>query len=456
MHRITRTYLLLTTLALSLCGQAQDAPLTRMLFVMDASNSMNAFWDNRPKINTARDILLQALDELEGQPDLEIGLRLYGHQTAIKPGQQDCDDTRLEVPFSKRAQNSIRNTLNSVICQGTTPIARSLEKAAGDFPDCPECRNVIILITDGIEACDEDPCAVSRALQAKGIILKPFVIGIGLDGSAYGQLKCVGNYYDASTAEMFDHVLKVVITQALNSTTAQVNLNTVDGKPTETNVPVTFYDEHSGAVRYNFVHTMNHRGLPDTLSIDPVETYRVIAHTIPAVVRTGVKLSPGIHNIISLDAGQGQLELLVGTGVSGDDLQAVIHRKDEDAILHVQELGTTESYLVGEYDIEVLTLPRMMINDVSVKQGDISTVRIPQSGGLNLITSSPGYGAIFKITGEELLWVVDINPSKTQSQYTLLPGDYKVMFRSRNSKNTEYSKEQDFSIRSGTNNTLKL
>src|SRR5690606_1769484 len=113
---------------------------------------------------------------LEGQPDLEIALRLYGHQTPIQPGQQDCDDTRLEVPFSPNSIPAIRQTLATTRCLGTTPIARSLEKAAEDFPeqargDTRTVRNIIILITDGIEACDEDPCAVSRALQARGIVL---------------------------------------------------------------------------------------------------------------------------------------------------------------------------------------------------------------------------------------------------------------------------------------------
>ncbi len=170
-------------------GLAPQPPLTRMLFVMDASNSMNAFWGNQPKINTARELLLKSLKELEGQPDLELALRLYGHQTPIQPGKQDCDDTRLEVPFGPNNIPGIRSTLQSVRCLGTTPIARSLEKAAGDFPAITtkagerKVRNVIILITDGIEACDEDPCAVSRALQAKGIVLKPFVIGVGLEES---------------------------------------------------------------------------------------------------------------------------------------------------------------------------------------------------------------------------------------------------------------------------------
>ena len=173
-------------------GKKKDAPLTRILFVMDASNSMNAFWENEPKINASRRILLEALKPIENAPNTELALRLYGHQTRIEPGKQDCDDTKLEVPFGPHQGDAIRKTMNEVRCLGTTPIARSLEKAGGDFPD-NNARNIIILITDGIEACDEDPCAVSRALQAKGVVLKPFVIGIGLEDGGKYNLKCIGN-----------------------------------------------------------------------------------------------------------------------------------------------------------------------------------------------------------------------------------------------------------------------
>lgn len=113
---------------------AEKRELTRLLFVMDASNSMNAFWDNQPKINAAREVLLRSLTEIEGQPDLEIALRLYGHQTRIEPGKQDCDDTKLEVPFSPNSVPAIRERMRTVQCLGTTPIARLLLKAADDFP----------------------------------------------------------------------------------------------------------------------------------------------------------------------------------------------------------------------------------------------------------------------------------------------------------------------------------
>ncbi|MFT3886013.1 MAG: vWA domain-containing protein [Flavobacteriales bacterium] len=134
----------------------KEPALTRILFVMDASNSMNAFWGNEPKINAARKVLLGSLKPLEDVPNIELALRLYGHQTKIEPGKQDCDDTKLEVPFGPHSGAAIRQKMADVRCLGTTPIARSLERAAKDFPDT-KARNVIILITDGIEACDEDP-----------------------------------------------------------------------------------------------------------------------------------------------------------------------------------------------------------------------------------------------------------------------------------------------------------
>src|SRR5690606_5985063 len=85
-------YLFITLITLSPAfSQDKQEPLTRMLFVFDASNSMNAFWGDRPKIETARELLLASLKELEGKPNLELALRLYGHQTPIKPGEQDCD-----------------------------------------------------------------------------------------------------------------------------------------------------------------------------------------------------------------------------------------------------------------------------------------------------------------------------------------------------------------------------
>ncbi len=455
--------LVLCTTSVAAQERTPQPPLTRMLFVFDASNSMNAFWGNQPKINTARELLLKSLKRLEGQPDLELALRLYGHQTAIQPGKQDCDDTRLEVPFSGNSIPGMKQTLERVRCIGTTPIARSLEKAAKDFPEAGpgkgerKVRNVIILITDGIEACDEDPCAVSRALQAKGITLKPFVIGVGLTESDRYSLQCVGNYFDASTPELFEHVLQVVVTQALNSTTAQISLMTTDGKPTETDVPVTLYDQKTGQVRYHLEHTLNDRNIPDTLSIDPIFTYRVVAHTVPASVRENVTLKPGIHNIIGLDAGMGTLLLKMGGGPpDAQQISCIVRRAGEMNTLLAQEVGSTQRYRVGTYDLEVLTLPRLLIPDVHVEQGRTTEIVVPRTGVLNVQPSAPGPGAIFQKKGDVLEWVADLDAAALRNQFRLLPGTYQVTYRSGSARRTELTLTKDIVIESGRSATINF
>lgn len=417
---------------------------------------MNAFWGTEPKIDAARAVLLKALPPLEEAPDVQLGLRLYGHQSRIEPGKQDCDDTKLEVPFGPHNGDAIRAKMKSVRCLGTTPIARSLEKAADDFPD-RKARNIIILITDGIEACDEDPCAVSRALQAKGIILKPFVIGIGIEDAGKYSLKCVGNYYDAGSPEMFDRVLNVVIDQALHTTTTQLLLLTDDSKPTETDVPVTFYDQRTGEDRYDLVHTIALDGEPDTLDIDPVFTYRIVAHTLPPSVKENVAIEPGVHNVIALMAGQGRLELKIEGAVTAEQPVACIVRKHgETATVNAQLMNTSQLYRTGAYDLEVLTLPRLYIPDVVIKQSGVTPVGIPRSGVLNVISKGPGPGAIFKKNGNELEWVVDLDRKIGQNQFKLLPGEYRVIYRRGEARETAFSVVKDCTIISGRAINIEL
>lgn len=416
---------------------------------------MNATWQSDRKITVARKLLSETVKELDDKANVEMGLRVYGHQVAIAPGKQDCEDTRLEVSFRPNNGLLIEKTLDRIQCKGTTPIARSLEKAANDFPDCPECRNIIILITDGIEACDGDPCAVSKALQRKGIILKPFVIGVGLEDEFKDTFNCVGNYYDATNEESFKNILDIVVTQALNNTTAQINLLDDYDNPTETNVTVNLFDENTEELVYGFVHTLNHKGNPDTLSLDPILTYRIEAHTIPTLEKKGVKITPGKHNVIALDAGQGDLIISI-PGNLGKDIPVILRKKGETETGHVMYTGRKERVLTDIYDLEILTLPRTLIADVEVSQNKTTTVTIPEPGMLNLSLASPGYGSIAKIEGSDLVWVSNIDDSQLQHQIKLQPGKYKLTYRSKNSKQVIYTIERAFSIASGSSTNLKL
>jgi Ca-activated chloride channel family protein len=220
---------------------------TRILIIFDASNSMYGHWQSDTKINIAKRLLNNILDSISTIENLQLALRVFGDLKDFPP--QDCNDTRLVVPFSEGNAKKIAHFIKYLTPRGTTPIANTLAAAGNDFPPCDKCRNIIILITDGIEECNGDPCAVSQDLQKKGIVLKPFIIGIGQNFAK--EFECVGDYYDGSTEEQFQKALKIVISYALNSTSCQVNLLDQAGNPTETNIPMTFYNKMNNIIIIN-------------------------------------------------------------------------------------------------------------------------------------------------------------------------------------------------------------
>lgn len=431
-------------------------PVTRILFVFDGSQSMHGRWESGSKIAIAQRLIGKMLDSLQVIDDnqtFQLALRVYGHQYPVPP--QNCNDTRLEVPFAFGNVPRIKKKLKSIVPKGTTPIARSLSRASTDFPPCENCRNVIILITDGIEACDEDPCIVSRNLQKKGIILKPFVIGIGLDVEFKQTFECVGNYFDATDEKTFEKVLGVVISQALDNTTAQINLLDIYKNPTETNVAITLRDKTSGEIKDQFIHTLNYMGNPDTVILDPLVNYSMTVHTIPEVIVDSITIYPGTHTHIGAETPRGTLDLR-STGSRGDGVNAIIRQKGSNQTLNVQSLDQSQQYLVGYYDIEFLTLPRIYQYNIEINQSTTTRVAIPPSGNLNIQTPSGGYGSILVETAEGLEWVVDLNPNTPRESFKLQPGQYRVVFRSKKSQQTAYSKAERFSITSGKTTILRL
>lgn len=453
-------YLLVSLfLACSVVGQAQNEekpPTTRILFIYDASGSMLGTWESNSKMTVARRMLIGMVDSLRRMriDNLQLALRVYGHNSPSPP--QDCDDTRLEVPFGPNNYNRIINTMNVVRPMGTTPIARSLQYSEGDFPDCDDCRNVIILITDGIEECDGDPCAISRHLQEKGVILRPFVIGVGLDEDFRATFECVGQYFDAAEEESFGRVLGVVIDQALHNTTAQVNLIADNGHPSETDVPMALYDNITGKLVDPLVHTMNARGNPDTLVVDPLVQYRLNVFTIPMVQLDSVDIVVGTHNHIGVNAGQGDLQLRIGGNRNVNPPQAIIRQSGEMNTLNVQTFNTSERYLTGKYDIEILCLPRIYQYGVEIEQSTTTTLAIPAPGYASFRTSVEGYGAIFVRNGDELEWVVNLNPDQSRQNFTLQPGQYVLMFRPGPARSVYYTKSQNFRITSGNTTEVNM
>ena len=450
----TLLVLSLALFALTLSGQREPElpppPTTRILFVFDASKSMYGRWQSGTKIEVARRLMTKMLDslaQLDNRP-FQLALRVYGHQKPSPP--QDCNDTKLEVGFGPKNIGKIKKTLKTIKPRGTTPIARSLLRSSTDFPKCDNCRNIIVLITDGIEACDEDPCAVSRALQAQGVTIKPFIIGIGLDEKYRDTFQCVGRYFDASRPEVFEEVLDIVIDQAIHSTSAQVDLLNSKGEPVVTNFAIDLVEQPTGHPVLEAVHTLNAAGLPDTLSLNPVPTYDLTVHTLPAVELKDIQLTPKTHNHITVSAPTGFIDLTETRPHSALlDIPVRVTLRDSCKHIHTQRVGTRERYLAGTYDLEFATTPVVRVENVTIGDGRIVPVSIPEPGLLTLDTGTAGFGGILYLGEGQRKMVVPFSGQNPSGRYTLQPGQYVVMFRAKHASKTDLTVTRPLDIRAG-------
>lgn len=430
--------------------------LTRILFILDASNSMNAYWGSgQTRIDAAKELLSKAVDSLEGTPNLQIALRVYGHQSLITATYQDCNDTKLEIPFGPNNYALVKNKIRTIVAKGTTPIARSLEAAAGDFPDA-KARNIIILITDGLEACDNDPCVIAKKLHDKGIKVTPFVIGLGLDISYLEQFKCIGSYSEAETKDAFRSVLSSVIAKAVSNTTVQINLNNINHVPIETDVTIFLYEAGTKNIKYTFVHTLNRDGNPDTVTVNPNLKYDLLVNTIPKVEKKNITIVKNTHNIIPVDCPQGFLRLRFTNALKPYQVVSRIYQKTNPTTLNTQFVGTTDKYIVGTYEVEILTLPRIY-KTVNIIQSSAETIDIPAPGQLSYSAPKSIAAQLFLINNDQTVeWVCNLDQTDISGLVFLQPGNYKVVYRQKQLRSTSYTTEKAFSITSNKTTSINL
>lgn len=428
---------------------AQAAPPKyRILFVFDASGSMYGKWQGKLKMESAKRVLIDLVDSLERTANVQMALRVYGHQYP-----RNCEDSKLEVPFSSGNAATIKSVLLGLNPKGITPIAYSLERAAYDFPNDGNGKNVLILITDGVEECGGDPCGAALALQQKGVVMKPFVIGLGLDNSKMGKLDCVGRFINAESESSLENIMKLVVSSILDNTTVQVNLLDHNNAPTETDVVMSFADKHTGIVWYNLVHTLDQQKLPDRFVIDASPVYSLKIHTLPPIIMGNVTLEPGTNNIIDVKAPQGTLQLKMDGSLKYPDLKCLVYSEKTGELVNVQDINTRVKYLEGMYSIEVLTLPITRFEHIKISSKATEIVAVVPPGQLDLDISGSFVGGIYTTGGKPEL-VMPIDPGTRRQIVLLQPGKYRVISRHSNLTETLYTKSREFEMRGLS--TIKL
>ena len=423
----------------------------RILFIFDASNSMRGMIEKKSKMDHAKVMFSRLFDSLSKKKNYEFALRMYGSTVAWPPG--DCNDSKLVVPFQKNNSALIRQKVNAAKPTGITPIEKSLTKSAGDFPD-QNAENVVVLITDGLEECGGDPCIAKAELEKKGVVIHPYIIGIGLTEQQAQTFDCVGTFINGDNPQDWDKMTGILEQLSMNRTTAQINLLDQNSQPTETNVNMTIYDQKSGNMLFNYVHSMNEKGIPDTIhTLTENRTYRVVVNTIPAVEKRNIELNGGRHNIIPIDCPQGRINLhwshqrnyMLKPNLN---LRTIIRKSADFQTIHVQTINTREKYLVGTYDLEVLTLPRTYFYQVRVNQSLETQLEIPLPGKVQVLLKEAGEGSILKNDNGKMVHVINLDKNKTEQQYMLQPGNYQIVWRALKVKSTMFSIEKHFTVES--------
>ena len=186
----------------------QETSSRALYIIFDGSNSM---WGELPdksrKIEAAKNVFGGLDPSLFAGRD--VALRIYGHRR-----EGDCDDIELAVPLTTASDGVARmaERVEGVTPRGKTPITRSLQAALQDFDGR---AGDILLISDGIETCDADPCDLVRSWRADDVAIRVHVVGLGLTDIAKSAMQCIA---EASGTEYMDAESAIDLGRAIEQT----------------------------------------------------------------------------------------------------------------------------------------------------------------------------------------------------------------------------------------------
>ncbi|MGB3626674.1 MAG: VWA domain-containing protein, partial [Henriciella sp.] len=190
-------------------GGAEESAPKDAILVLDASGSMWGQIDGVNKIVIAKDVVEGLVRSLPASQ--RLGMVAYGHR---KKG--DCTDiqTMADVGADREAVIKEIRTLSP---KGMTPLTKSVEHAANELNYTKNAATVI-LVSDGLETCEADPCVLARTLEENGLDFTVHVVGFDVTEEERKGLVCIaeetgGQFLAADNAdELTDALTQVALT----------------------------------------------------------------------------------------------------------------------------------------------------------------------------------------------------------------------------------------------------
>ncbi|MFD2256171.1 VWA domain-containing protein [Luteolibacter algae] len=205
--------ILLASISLSPLSAQQSAAKESpsALIIFDASGSMWGQIKGKAKIEIAREVVGNLVKDLP--EETELGLMTYGHRR-----KGDCEDIELLIPVGKVDRSAYISAVQDIMPKGMTPITAALELAAEGL-GYKEQKATVILVSDGLETCDADPCAAAKKLEELGVDFTAHVIAFDLKPEESEKLRCIadstgGKFFPASDAGSLKDALDLAVDAA--------------------------------------------------------------------------------------------------------------------------------------------------------------------------------------------------------------------------------------------------
>lgn len=270
------------------------------VLVMDASGSM---WAAQEGKKTRIEVAREVMDSFFEQRDANVPLAVlaYGHNR-----RSDCSDIEVLAPMGRHDGRETAQRLRSLNPRGMTPLTESLRQARAQIPATAESAD-IVLVTDGLETCQGDPCALAAEIAAEGIDIRAHVVGFGLTQIEVQSLSCITK---ATGGQLFETHSGADLAKALQQVTM------VPAKAmTETVFDISPTAEAGHTYRIGWRGTA---GPASTMGfVKPGESRAPVSREFGVVGGTAAKPNnpiarvapnePGQYELILIDEGSGQV-----------------------------------------------------------------------------------------------------------------------------------------------------
>ncbi len=453
----TLMLLLFATLSLSAQGvhggyrpaaAAEKAAVpTRVLLILDCSNSMWGHWQSDAKIKVTQTVLLKFLDSIAHQSDIKVAMRVFGHLN------KEAYGTRLEVPFENNNLYKIQSKIKTLVPQGGCTINEALTHSLNDFPVSEEARNIILVITDGMDDCEGNICQVAQQVQMSGVVVQTFILGIGNGIDADARLNCAGRFLPVPNEEQFAQTLYNVFALSEEKARVVLQVNDEGGHLYNTDIPVVFYDANTRMARFTTHYGIDSKLRPDTLTVDPLVNYDVAFCTRPETIVYGRRFPFGVINRVEVTISQGNLRIgleSTRTSLPIPDYPVVVRRQGSKEVLNIQQLGDQQRYLAGFYDVEVLCVPPLQLQGIVILENANTDLSIP-TPGMMIVSKPRGLyeGCVFGEVNGRMKWIADLDGDKTSERLILMPGRYEILLRPRGDNSYDRVVTKRFTIKAG-------